>query len=163
MYYYVGPDNIRERADGSQCGKPVTSLDNFIAVINDFGEEFEEEMGWMTYIIDLEGQLILSPRRMEHIVCSGGNPVLGAGEIKFDRQGKVVELTNNSTGFCPDIKSWKEVADALDEAGLSHPDNFTSKMIFRLCPDCGERNIVKDSRFYCEICGAELPPEWNIE
>lgn len=161
-YFYVGPDHILDQAVSSPGGKSVTSPEDLFKVIECFEKEFNEERGWMTYIIDMDGRLTLAPRRTEHINCAGGNTVLGAGEIRFDREGKVLEITNNSTGFCPDIGCWKAVSGALENTCLSHPDFFTSKAVFRLCNACGERNIVKDDWFYCEICGAELSGEWNF-
>jgi len=38
-----------------------------------------------------------------------------------------------------------------------------AEIIFRRCPACGERNIVKDDSFTCGSCGADLPADWNFE
>lgn len=32
-----------------------------------------------------------------------------------------------------------------------------------LCPPSRERNAVKDSRYYCALCDAELPERWNFK
>jgi hypothetical protein len=32
---------------------------------------------------------------------------------------------------------------------------FTTEVIFRLCPRCGERNVVKDGWFAYQVCGGE--------
>jgi hypothetical protein len=42
--------------------------------------------------------------------------VLSAGEITFSRKGKslvVSDVTNQSTGYCPEPKSWKAVKASL--------------------------------------------------
>ena len=48
--------------------------------------------------------------------------VLGAGEMTFVQAGadwRVAEVTNQSTGFCPDPDSWPAVAAALDSIDAS--------------------------------------------
>jgi hypothetical protein len=91
--------------------------------------------------------------------------VLSAGEITFERDGGrwfVSEVSNQSTGYCPDPDSWPVVADALDRAAVPHPGEFTAPVVFRRCPGCGERNLVKDDDFTCAVCGSELPQAWNF-
>ncbi|GAA1367500.1 hypothetical protein GCM10009661_21870 [Catellatospora chokoriensis] len=91
--------------------------------------------------------------------------MLAAGEIIFCRdraEWAVDEITNQSTGYCPDPGSWTAVAAALDAAGLRHPAGFTQQYVFRRCPGCGERNIVKEDDFVCAVCDADLPTEWNF-
>jgi hypothetical protein len=91
--------------------------------------------------------------------------VLAAGEISFGRQGQdwvVSEVSNLSTGYCPEPGSWPAVASALDRIGLAHPGDYTSKIVFRRCPACHERNIVRDESFVCAVCGAALPAAWNF-
>jgi hypothetical protein len=75
---------------------------------------------------------------------------------------RVVEATNQSTGYCPDPDSWPAVARALDRLGVPHPGDFTSKVIFRRCPACGARDIVRDSDFTCALCDTTLPAHWNF-
>jgi mannose-6-phosphate isomerase-like protein (cupin superfamily) len=74
----------------------------------------------------------------------------------------VEEVTNLSTGYCPEPESWPVVGDALDRLGVVHPGRFTTQVIFRRCPVCGERNVVKDGWFKCQVCGGELPRVWNF-
>ena len=31
------------------------------------------------------------------------------------------------------------------------------------CPNCGQRNIVKEGWFVCGVCGADLPATWNFD
>ncbi|MEO3743708.1 hypothetical protein [Plantactinospora sp. B5E13] len=139
-----------------------------------------------TFVVDLAGVLRLAPRHSEHVACAGGRDVLAAGEITFSRAGTwkagarngagqeagggesagrdwvVSEISNQSTGYCPDPDSWPAVAEALDRAGLAHPDNFTAALLFRRCPGCLERNVVRDGDFNCALCGADLPQWWNL-
>src|SRR6185503_7650273 len=116
-----------------------------------------------TFVVDREGVLRLADRRSEHVACAGGEEVLSAGEIFFAGRGaEVVEVSNLSTGYCPEPSSWPAVAHALESAGIAHPGRFTAEMIFRRCTACGERNLVKDEVFVCAICDADLPGAWNF-
>ncbi|MCB9759556.1 MAG: hypothetical protein H6739_06920 [Alphaproteobacteria bacterium] len=75
---------------------------------------------------------------------------------------EVVGVTNQSTGFCPEPKCWGAVAAALDQAGVRHPDGWTAAFVFRRCPACGQRNLVKDDWWRCAVCDAGLPRGWNF-
>jgi hypothetical protein len=91
--------------------------------------------------------------------------VLAAGEILFARDAggwSASEISNQSTGYCPDPDSWPAVAVALDRIGLAHPGDFTHKVIFRRCPSCGQLNIVRDGDFACAVGDNALPAHWNI-
>ncbi|MEV6206971.1 hypothetical protein [Kitasatospora sp. NPDC051914] len=119
-----------------------------------------------TYVVDGAGILRLSPRRSEHVVCAGGEAVLSAGEIGFRADsGRWVaeEVSNQSTGYCPDACSWQAVADALDRAGISAPSGFTHEVVFRRCPACEQLNIVREADFVCVFCDGSLPREWNVD
>jgi hypothetical protein len=119
-----------------------------------------------TFVIDADGHLLVADRRTEHVACAGGQPVLSAGEMFFDLEGDHVEareVSNLSTGYCPEAESWPEVAAALDRVGLAHPGRFTAEVVFRRCEKCGERNVVKDGWFVCEVCGSDLPRCWNFQ
>jgi hypothetical protein len=118
-----------------------------------------------TFVIGPDEQLRLADRRSEHIACSGGRPVRSAGEIFFakTRGGvEVEEVSNLSTGFCPEPEPWEAVEEAPDRVGVPHPGRFTTEHIYRRCPKCGERNLVKDEVFECVVCGTELPQGWNF-
>jgi hypothetical protein len=118
-----------------------------------------------TFVVVLDGGLRLAPRRSEHVALAGGRDVLAAGEMTFVPAGsgwRVVEVINQSTGYCPDPDSWPAVGRALDRVGVRHPDDFTDKVIFRRCPACGERNIVRDNDFTCALCNSALPAQWNF-
>jgi len=160
MYEYVGPLDVRLAAAGGPGGVYIRSaadLDGWAASDGD-AEPF-------TYVVDAAGTLRLAHRRSEHVACAGGAAVRAAGEITLGRDGRgwlVSEVSNQSTGYCPDVTSWPAVASALDRAGLRRPDGFTAAFVFRRCPSCGGTNIVKDGDYTCAVCGADLPRHWNF-
>ncbi|MFI9568443.1 hypothetical protein [Streptomyces rishiriensis] len=113
-----------------------------------------------TFLVGVDGVLRLAPRRSEHVACAGGDIVLSAGEISFTREADrwtVSEVSNQSTGYCPDVSSWPEVARALDAVGLWRPSGSTHEVVFRRCPDCQEHNIMREDDFACVFCGSDLP------
>ncbi len=76
-----------------------------------------------TFIITLNEELLVAPRRSEHVACASGGPVLSAGEITFDDNLVVIEVTNQSTGFCPEPESWASVAIHLTALDLFIQDD----------------------------------------
>jgi len=162
VYRYVGPADLRGVRPGSGAIAVTTSgvLADWLSRRN-LGERAEP----FTFVVTPDGSLRLAPRRSEHVALARGDVVLSAGEMKFVQAGadwRVAEVTNQSTGFCPDPDSWLAVAAALDRIGVSHPGDFTDKVIFRLCTNCGERNIVRDDDFTCALCESALPAFWNF-
>ncbi|TCO61994.1 hypothetical protein EV192_102131 [Actinocrispum wychmicini] len=120
----------------------------------------------VTFIVDTDGVLRLAPRRSEHVACASGGMVLCAGEMSFCREAgrwRVGEVSNQSTGYCPDVTSWPAVAEALDRAGIRRPAGFTHEVVFRRCTNCQEHNIVREDDFVCVFCDAVLPQEWNVD
>lgn len=118
-----------------------------------------------TFIVDLDGALWIADRRSEHLACANGRDVLSAGEITFDldaRPARVVSVSNQSLGYCPEPESWLSVAKALQTVGIPAPGKFTAEFIFRLCDACGTANVVRDHWFVCAVCGAELNQKWNF-
>ena len=92
--------------------------------------------------------------------------MLAAGEITFVIESQpiwVSEVTNQSTGYCPEPEAWSAVAATLDKIGLEHPPDFTTAYIFRHCDECGATNIVKDGFFVCGVCDAPLSQDWNFD
>jgi hypothetical protein len=163
-YRYVGPPDVLAAVRPGSEGHLIGSSDDFAAWLATCSEDEVAEP--FTFVIDQDGALRLAPRRSEHVTCAGGAPVLSAGEITFIHdQGswRVCEISNQSTGYCPDPASWPAVEDALDRAGLKHPGHLTDPITFRRCPQCQERNLVKDDYFFCAICGTELPRTWNLD
>ena len=158
-FKYVGPPTQLARASSAPRGTPIDSRQAVVAWLANHGKA---ENGWATYVVNREGTLLVAPRRSEHVACAGGEAVLAAGELRFDADGGVVEVTNNSTGYCPSEDCWAAVRSALDRAGLGRPEEFTFTATFRRCPSCGERNLVKDRWYVCAVCNADLPAEWNF-
>jgi hypothetical protein len=75
----------------------------------------------------------------------------------------VEQVTNQSTGYCPEPESWSAVASALEAIGVSAPEGYTTELLFRRCPRCSQINVVKDSAFECAVCGSTLPSSWNLD
>jgi hypothetical protein len=162
-FAYVGPTEIRDRALQAPAGVSILSREGLFSWLRDVGVDVAGENGWATYVVALDGSLVVAPRRSEHVACAQGAAVLAAGEVQFSARGDVLEVTNNSTGYCPSEDCWESVRSALDRASLEHPPEFTFLARFRLCPTCGERNLVKDDWYQCALCDAELPLAWNFE
>lgn len=164
LYEYVGPEDIRHRATTAPQGRQIESgKDLSLWLAENKGAHTPAGQIVATFVISADGRLHLADRHSEHIACSGGQPVRSAGEIFFAADGAAVEeVSNQSTGFCPEPESWGAVADALDRIGIPHPGGFTAEFTFRRCPGCGERNLVKDGVLECLICVSELPREWNF-
>ena len=161
-YRYVGPRDVRARAgavNGAVVDGPAV-LQQWLAGL--VGAEACEPV---TFVIAPDGLLRVGPRRSEHVALAGGRDVLAAGEITFAPAAtgwRVTEVTNQSTGYCPDPDCWPAVRSALDVLGIPHPADFTIKVIFRRCTTCGERNIVRDDDFTCALCESSLPAQWNF-
>ncbi|MFF3014833.1 hypothetical protein [Streptomyces sp. NPDC057939] len=163
-YRYVGPPGLLALVRPENEGRSIRSAADF----DDWAAALEpaELAEPFTYVIDPAGALRLAPRRSEHVVCAGGRHVLGAGEIGFRRESErwvIAEVSNQSTGYCPDIDSWPAVAEALDAAGIEHPPHFTHEVVFRRCPACDQLNIVREGDFFCVFCDEALPREWNVD
>lgn len=153
-YRYVGPGEIRRRVAGDPAGSPVRSPSDL---------PLDEPL---TYVVTVDEILRIANRRSEHVACAGGGDVLAAGELIASRVAgivRIVDVSNQSTGYCPEPACWPAVARSLDSAGIAHPGHFTIAVTFRRCNACGERNLVKDDWFECAICGAELPASWNFD
>ncbi|CAM3536056.1 hypothetical protein [Stackebrandtia soli] len=163
-YRYVGPVELKAAVRPGSGGYRISSaaeFDDWIA-----GRSAVELAEPFTFVIGTDGVLRLAPRRSEHVACAGGDMVLSAGEIGFVREADrwaVSEVSNQSTGYCPDIGFWSEVARALDDVGLGRPSAFTQEVVFRRCLGCQERNIVREDDFVCVLCGRDLPETWNVD
>src|SRR5262245_7411695 len=78
----------------------------------------------VTFIVDLAGNLWIADQRSEHVACAGGEKVLSAGEMTFqvlEQNIEVIEITNQSAGYCPEPESWPVVEAALTKSRLPHP------------------------------------------
>jgi len=164
LFSYVGPADIAALVRPGGSGQGIRSASEFGAWAS--AREAQELAEPFTFVVDAAGVLRLAPRRSEHVVCAGGEAVLAAGEIRFSRESDrwaVVEASNQSTGYCPDLGCWAAVADALDRAELGRPDRFTHEVVFRCCLSCREVNIVREEDFVCVFCDDDLPREWNVD
>ena len=164
-YHYVGPRKLIGLV-GASVRKHLQSEADVLSWINETGQK-PNAAGEViaTFIIDTSGDLWIADRHSEHVACAKGGPVLSAGEMTFvveKNRAEVGAVTNQSTGFCPDPKSWEAVANALQNLGLAHPDTWATAFCFRLCCACGAINLVKDDWFVCALCDAELPDVWNF-
>ncbi|GAA4054832.1 hypothetical protein [Nonomuraea soli] len=156
-YDYVGPAEIRDQVRDGCSGRRIGGQDDLSRWLDEQPEDERERP--FTFVVDVDGALRLAPQRSEHVACAGGGPVLSAGEISFARDGDrwlVAGISNQSTGYCPDVASWAAVEVALDLAGLDHPGAFTHPIVFRRCAMCGQDNIVKDDHFVCAVCESAL-------
>ncbi len=164
LFSYVGPVEIAGLVRPGGGGQRIRSAAEFAAWVS--AQSTQELTEPFTFVIDAAKVLRLAPRRSEHVVCADGQAVLAAGEIMFRRESgrwAVVEVSNQSTGYCPDLGSWPAVAAALDRAELARPPGFTHEVVFRRCPSCHELNIVREEVFVCVFCDEDLPLEWNVE
>ncbi|WP_437087535.1 hypothetical protein [Streptomyces sp. enrichment culture] len=163
-YRYVGPAELMAAVRPGVGGRRIGSAADFDGwVAEQPAEELAEPF---TFVVGVDGVLRLAPRRSEHVACAGGDRVLSAGEIGFVREAgrwAVSEVSNQSTGYCPDGRSWAEVARALDAVALPRPSGFTHEVVFRRCTRCREHNIVREDDFVCVFCGSYLPPVWNMD
>ncbi len=165
LYHYVGPEAIRCSSASSPGGHCIESQGDLRTWLTCHRPPAASGSIAATFVIDPERRIRLADRRSEHVACAGGGPVLSAGEMFFLIEGeatRVEEVTNLSTGYCPEPESWPVVGEALDRLGVVHPGQFTMAVVFRRCQSCDDRNVVKDSWFECQVCGAELPLGWNF-
>src|SRR5687768_11921250 len=134
-YRYVGPNELLALVDKSSGRRFIQNSADVLSWMEQTHQhpDFEGEVT-VTFIIDLRGNLWIADRHSEHVVCAAGGPVLSAGEMTFQvakAKVEVLEVTNQSTGFCPEPASWPSVSNALDKVGLAHPDDFTTYFHFR--------------------------------
>lgn len=161
-YTYVGPAEIKQAALDSPPGTPIESAAALRAWLRINPEATTEGA---TYVVELNGILKLAPRRSEHVACASGAEVLAAGEVRFqaDSRGlRVVDISNQSTGYCPDTTCWPAVSRALQLEGVAVTETFTRLITFRRCVACNEINLVKERWFVCTFCDADLPQDWNV-
>lgn len=160
-YAYVGPASIKAASTGA-AGVAITSRAALVGWLTANARDVAADGGAVTYVVTVDGLLRVAPRRSEHVACAGGGDVLAAGELVLGRDGRVVEASNLSTGFCPEPDCWGALAAALDTAGVPRPEGLTHAVAFRRCEACGARNLVKDGVLACAVCDADLPTDWNF-
>ncbi len=164
-YSYLGSQEIARVVAGYPTGHLIRS----VADVEGWMQQTHQQPNrWglveATFVITEEGILALADRHSEHVACAGGKPVRSAGEMFFAPGvggWEVQEVSNQSTGYCPEPASWLAVAAALARIPLAHPGAFTQVCLFRRCPDCQQLNLIKENLFMCAVCGSALPDEWN--
>ncbi|MEV7021921.1 hypothetical protein [Kitasatospora sp. NPDC093558] len=165
-YRYVGPPELW--SGGATGGQLLRTAEQFAAWV---GERTAAELAEpFTFVVDLSGFLRLAPRRSEHVACAGGELVLSAGEVRFGRADdggsagwSADEVSNQSTGYCPDVVSWPALAAALERIGVRHSGGFTHEVVLRRCPACQGLNLVREGHFVCVFCDGDLPARWNVD
>jgi hypothetical protein len=166
VYYYIGPAEIASRLRAQSGGCRIDTIASLERWLADTRQECDlAGLIGVTFVVSLDGYLRIANRRSEHVACAAAEPVLSAGEMFVRKESctwTVTEVSNLSTGYCPEPTSWSVVAAALDRIPLGHPGGFTREVVFRRCPECEQRNVVKDGWLVCEVCGADLPEAWNF-
>jgi hypothetical protein len=158
-FLYVGDPNILAQADLESPRCQVQTKQDFLQLAAN------KDITWATYIVDTKHRLWLADRHSEHVACARGQAVLAAGEMAWivnRAKVEIVEVTNQSTGYCPTPESWRIVSTVLEQIGIVFPQTWTQAFLFRRCV-CGQINIVKNAVFECAVCGKELSPDWNFE
>ena len=167
-YGYVGPAEIADAVRGQPAGWAVRSVEDVRAWLASQVAPARGEVASSvicTYTVDADGVLHVADRHSEHVACAGFAPVRAAGELGLEVSARDVEVTylsNQSTGFCPDVGCLGAVQAALRAAGLEPPEAWSAAFTFRRCTGCGMRNVVKEDWFVCGMCGEELPADWNF-
>lgn len=164
QYSYVGPIEIKEKAAELYNAFSIRHADEFKSWAQQ-QNEWENDTLTITFVVLLDQILRVASRRSEHVACALGEKVLAAGELTICLKPQLVVIgaTNQSTGYCPKPECWKIAYSILTQLEIPCPKGLTYSCEFRKCPQCGERNLVKENWFVCDLCGHDLPHEWNFE
>jgi hypothetical protein len=164
LYDYVGPADILAAVRDQPAGAPIKTSTDLASWLHSNGEDADDGgVVVATFIVGADDVLRLASRRTEHVACASGGPVKSAGEIGFSRDGHIVSVSNQSTGFCPESDSWAAVVVALEGVVDRLPEGFSSTFTFRRCPACSQILIIKDNWFVCDVCDADIPKTWNFD
>ena len=157
-----GPRHLSEIADEEIVRFEPRGVEDFAAWLH---RAYGGGQVTLTYVVMCCGELRVSDRHTEHVSCARGRSVLAAGELTVLASGRrvdVVEISNQSTGYCPEPSCFEEVARALYESGLVPPKRFSHAFVFRRCPNCEGIVLIKEDAFECAECEVDLPREWNF-
>ncbi len=136
-YQYVGPPEILEIARTQPHGTAISSVADLTVWLETKPTEQTPDGNWIaTFTLGVDSVLCVAPRRSEHVACAAGGPVLSAGEIIIDGECCVPEISNQSTGFCPEPESWSALEPVLNHAGIIHPGKFTNAVVFLFVLSC---------------------------
>ncbi len=163
MYGYVGTREVLESVRGTPQGATIHGPEDLHRWADAQHDWWGDELT-ATFVVMPDCTLRVAPQRSEHVACAGGGEVLAAGElvVRRGRAHEVVSVTNQSTGYCPEPDCWTSIHAAFTAAKIPAPEALSQAFVFRRCPKCGERNLVKESWFECACCGADLPETWNF-
>src|SRR5437763_13076170 len=82
LYRYVGPEAIRRRALAAPAGTRIALTADLARWLTETGQNSDAAgLIALTFVVDEQGGLAVADRHSEHIACSGGRPVLSAGEL----------------------------------------------------------------------------------
>jgi hypothetical protein len=167
LYRYQGPRAIADAVASHTEGHRIRSAADLEHWMHHTAQQANS---WglieATFVIDRDGVLSLADRHSEHVACAGGKAVRAAGEMFFARYEngwEIREVSNQSTGYCPEPSSWQEVAAALARIPLAGPEGFSQVYLFRRCPACRQINLIKEQVFVCAVCDSEPPRAWNFD
>lgn len=165
LYHYVGPLQILKDVQDQLAGTRLHSPQDILAWMQ--AHQIHPDIDdciTVTFTVTPAHQFLIADRHSEHVACAAGGPVLAAGEATFELTSPIqlIDISNQSTGFCPEPDCWSEVKIALEKANIPHPGRFTRSFVFRLCEHCGQRNLVKEQWFECAVCSQDLPRHWNF-
>lgn len=127
LYPFVGPRDLLNGISNKTPGREITDLRTLQMWLTEhrIGKDFVIPA---TFVIDRTGQLRLSDRRSEHVVCAAGESVRSAGEVFFNVLNdipEIEEITNQSTGYCPEPESWCEIEVLFNDwASSFHEDSL---------------------------------------
>jgi hypothetical protein len=165
-YQYIGPHEIQQMLDRPSERLLILHPNDIYTWLNTTQlKALRDQSVNVTFIIDIAGHLWIADRHSEHIACAAGQPVLAAGEMTFiiqNQKVRVSEITNQSTGYCPEPETWDIVAATLDKIDIARPAGYTTTFIFRRCSMCETINIVKEGIFECGVCETALSRDWNF-
>lgn len=162
LYRYIGPAHLRAQVSpGGEA--PLTTAAELGAWLREHPDAWREPV---TFVVDAAGRLRLAPRRSEHVVCAGGEPVRAAGELQLARgrggRPQVAWASNQSTGYGPEPASFAALREAVERLDMEIPDGYEPAFDFRRCEACHQLALIKDDDWSCAACGEALPRAWNL-
>lgn len=142
LFHYVGPDEIATAVAAIPIGFAIRELQDVMRWIKETEQHINRDGSIIaTFTIDQHGTLNLADRHSEHVACAGGNPVLSAGEITFVINREKLEvsaITNQSTGYCPQVSSCQMWQTPCNSQVWLPPDISAAAMNFAVagyaCP-----------------------------
>ncbi len=168
IYCYIGPKDLIPQGGSVPARHAIDGPGSILGWCHQHGGAPAVDGTFAaTWILDTCRQMWIADRHSEHVACARGEPVISAGEVFFLTEGKtevwIDRISNQSTGYCPEVGSWEVVQTVLESFGLAGiPQEFDPACEFRRCDRCDALSLVKDAYYDCLSCGADLPREWNV-